>query len=284
LNILGVLLSPPPPEQVTCHYPKPILLYTGGIDIYAAWTPSVLPLQIFQIGQLFILAVPAEFTTMAGRRLRNAILNIVQPVYSGAVVVISGLSNAYSQYVATPEEYNEQRYEGASTLFGPNTLPAYIQLFSNLAQALVNGNSVPEGQAPYDWTADQINILPPPDPDVGVPGTVVLQPFSNYTRGDNVSTIFISSDPRNNFQTQGSYLYIQNYLGGTWNTVAVDGDWDTKFIWTRVSPGASSYAEIIWNTVNAAPGTYRITHNATALSQSFVLSPFSGVTTSFNLY
>lgn len=29
-----------------------------------------MPLQMFRIGQLYIIGVPAEFTTMAGRRLR----------------------------------------------------------------------------------------------------------------------------------------------------------------------------------------------------------------------
>lgn len=48
-------------------------------------------------------------------------------------VVISGYANAYSQYITTPEEYATQHYEGASTLFGPHTLEAYIQEFCRLA-------------------------------------------------------------------------------------------------------------------------------------------------------
>ena len=44
------------------------------------------------------------------------------------VVVIAGLSNTYSSYVATREEYQAQRYEGSSTIFGPHTLDAYIQV------------------------------------------------------------------------------------------------------------------------------------------------------------
>jgi hypothetical protein len=34
------------------------------------WAPGIMPLQMFRIGQLYIIGVPAEFTTMAGRRLR----------------------------------------------------------------------------------------------------------------------------------------------------------------------------------------------------------------------
>ena len=49
-------------------------------------------------------------------------------------VVIAGLTNTYSSYVTTIEEYSIQRYEGASTIFGPHTLDAYIQVnTSNLS-------------------------------------------------------------------------------------------------------------------------------------------------------
>jgi neutral ceramidase len=39
------------------------------------WSPSVLPIQIIKIGNLFILGVPGEFTTMAGRRLIDTVKN-----------------------------------------------------------------------------------------------------------------------------------------------------------------------------------------------------------------
>ena len=42
-------------------------------------------------------------------------------------VVLAGLTNTYASYVTTFEEYAMQRYEGASTIFGPHTLDAYIQ-------------------------------------------------------------------------------------------------------------------------------------------------------------
>jgi len=50
--------------------------------------------------------------------------------------VIAGLSNTYSDYITTFEEYSVQRYEGASTIFGPYTLLAYIQEFNKLAVAI----------------------------------------------------------------------------------------------------------------------------------------------------
>lgn len=57
-----------------------------------------------------------EFTTMAGRRLREAVKKTLISSGNGEFddqthVVIAGLTNAYSQYIATFEEYEQQRYE-----------------------------------------------------------------------------------------------------------------------------------------------------------------------------
>ncbi len=43
-------------------------------------------------------------------------------------IVIAGLSNTYTGYVATPEEYDVQRFEAAATAYGRHTLGAYIQV------------------------------------------------------------------------------------------------------------------------------------------------------------
>ena len=84
---------------------------------------------------------------MAGRRLRDAVK--AQLMADGAVasedeaiVVISGLSNTYSSYTTTFEEYQAQRYEGASTVYGPNTHRAYVELCTTLASALAKGEPV----------------------------------------------------------------------------------------------------------------------------------------------
>lgn len=58
----------------------------------------------------------AEFTTMAGRRLREAVKQTLITNGNGQFdedtqIVIAGLSNTYSQYIATFEEYKQQRYE-----------------------------------------------------------------------------------------------------------------------------------------------------------------------------
>ena len=53
-------------------------------------------------------------------------------------VVIAGLSNAYTHYVTTFEEYQRQRYEAASTIFGPHTLRAYMDQYAYLTEKMLN--------------------------------------------------------------------------------------------------------------------------------------------------
>jgi neutral ceramidase len=52
------------------------------------------------------------------------------------VVVIAGLSNAYADYTTTFEEFQGQRYEGGSTIFGPHQLDGYIQVLCTIHYTL----------------------------------------------------------------------------------------------------------------------------------------------------
>lgn len=71
-QFVTAFLSKPTPEQIKCQSPKPILLNVG-LTKPIEWVPFILPNQIFQIGQLYIVGVPGEFSTMSGRRLKLTI-------------------------------------------------------------------------------------------------------------------------------------------------------------------------------------------------------------------
>lgn len=124
------------------QFPKPIILSPGLLN--PPIVPSVLPLQILKIGGLAVVAIPAEITTMAGRRLKKTVLGELKAVGVDHVALAT-YANDYSQYITTKEEYEKQHYEGASTLFGPYTLMAYEQEFRTLAVAIRNGSRVAEG-------------------------------------------------------------------------------------------------------------------------------------------
>ena len=52
-------------------------------------------------------------------------------------VVLAGLSNVYTHYITTFEEYQLQKYEAASTIFGPHTLNAYLDQYAYLTEKLL---------------------------------------------------------------------------------------------------------------------------------------------------
>ena len=53
-----------------------LIFILGDIDIIYPWAPRIVPLQMFRVGQLVISAVPAEFTTMSGRYLKNKVSEV----------------------------------------------------------------------------------------------------------------------------------------------------------------------------------------------------------------
>lgn len=107
------------------------------------WTPQVLPVQLLRIGNVAIAAVPAEFTTVAGLRLRASVARALAE-HGVQHVVLAGYANAYAGYVTTAEEYAVQDYEGASTHFGTWTLAAYQTSFDAIAAQI----SAPAASAP----------------------------------------------------------------------------------------------------------------------------------------
>lgn len=103
------------------------------------WTPVVLPFQVLQIGDLWLATVPGEPTTTVGRRLRRALAQKIaasSQTDAKPLVVIAAYSNDYTSYITTREEYLEQWYEGASTIFGKNTADGVEHILSELTDAV----------------------------------------------------------------------------------------------------------------------------------------------------
>lgn len=291
-KLVGGLLKKPDEEQIKCQDPKPILIDTGEMHDPYDWAPAVLPIQILQIGQLVILSVPGEFTTMAGRRLRDAVKEVLT---SGDEkqefhVVIAGLTNTYSQYVTTFEEYQIQRYEGASTLYGPHTLNAYIQEFKKLASSLINNKKVVPGPQPPDLLDNQISLLTPVILDATPLGSTFgdcktdVPPGSIFSRGDVVTATFWSACPRNDLMTEGTFALVEILESNNdWKPVYDDDDWCLKFIWSRPSKlSTRSYATIEWVIPDVAvSGVYRITHFGASKSLFGSVNHFAGSSTAF---
>lgn len=268
-DMLGGFLSRPSSEQIACHAPKPILLNSGQTHLPYPWEASVVPISIFRIGSFFILNVPAEMTTMAGRRLRKAIRQILlDHGVHDPEVVIAGLANSYTHYVTTIEEYQGQRYEAASTLFGPHTLSAYIQEFERIALDLLNDIPSFSVDPPKDHSKQQISLMPPVAIDmVGLGysfGSVAVDVKESYRIGETTAVTFRSANPRNNFRINDTFLTVEAMNdNGDFQVVHVDHDWCTRFHW-KEQPWGFSFAEISWEIPPETPrGLYRICHFGT---------------------
>jgi len=114
-------------------------------------TPTIMPIQLFRVGHLGFAAVPGEFTTQSGVRLRGLLAPILKKLGIKEVIV-SGYANSYAGYVTTEEEYQLQNYEGACTHFGRYTLLGYMALFRQIARKWVGepllGEEIIERPAP----------------------------------------------------------------------------------------------------------------------------------------
>ncbi|KAG0149130.1 hypothetical protein CROQUDRAFT_59666 [Cronartium quercuum f. sp. fusiforme G11] len=239
--------GPPSAVQSACHAPKPILLNTGNASLPYEWSPKVVDIQIFKVGQLVILIVPGEFTTMAGRRIRETVrAQLISEGVLGeeAVVILTGPANTYTHYVSTKEEYGAQRYEGASTIYGPNTLGAYIDIYKSLVGFLLETNQteVPKGPGTPDLRSKALCFVPGVLFD-GVPfgsffGKVLKDVDSNrsYYANDTVQVKFQGANPRNNLLLEDSYLKIQRLADNdTWQDFRSDSHPSTRFEWKRGS-------------------------------------------------
>jgi neutral ceramidase len=273
-----------------CQGEKPVVLQMGTMVPYP-WTPEVLPLQVVTLGNLALVAVPFEMTTMAGRRLRQTVQAQLAPAGVGQVV-IAGLSNAYAGYLVTREEYAKQDYEGASTHFGPWTLAAVQQETDRLAEALRLGAPVPPGPTPRDLRDEQTTLQTGVVFDDKVLwvefGSVVTQANAAYTRGQTVSVKFWGGHPKNNLRRQGSFLQVQRKSGSAWLPVAYDWDWETKYRWERnncVPTLACSHVTTEWTVPAAAlPGTYRLRHDGDWKSGwDGAIRPYTGYSREFTV-
>jgi neutral ceramidase len=273
-RLVGGALHKPGQEQIDCQHPKPVLIDTGEMSTPYDWAPSVLPIQILRVGQFIILSVPGEMTTMAGRRLREAVKDTLVRKGNGEFnsdtrVVIAGLTGDYSQYIATIEEYEIQRYEGASTLFGPRTLEGYIQEFKKLAAALAQNIEVAPGPSPPNLLDKQLGFLPGIVTDRTPFGVSFgdckedVPANASYRAGETVSVVFYTGCPRNDLHTEGTFALVELLDStGVWKSAYDDDDWSVKFSWSRhMKFSTNSFAQIEWKVPETAtPGVYRIRH------------------------
>ncbi|XP_026481963.1 neutral ceramidase [Ctenocephalides felis] len=290
-NAIRNFLAVPTAEDIECQKPKPILLATGRAHLPYQWQPTIVPTQLLMIGDVALVAIPGEFTTMAGRRMRDAVrVALKEAGGPEALVVIAGLSNTYTDYVVTPEEYQVQRYEAASTIYGPHTHTLYIQQYQKLARALAKNETLELGPKP-NYFDDKVWTLVPgvvyDSAEMGKDfGDCKRQPKETYNRGETASAVFVSGNPRNDRLHGKTFLKVERQVeNGGWETVYTDAHWDTKMHWRRINLiTGTSDVTVEWTiSDDVTPGTYRIKHFGNFKFLLGGIFPYEGTSNAFQV-
>jgi neutral ceramidase len=223
---------------------------------------EVLPIQLVRIGSLYLLCLPFEVTVVAGLRLRRTVAGVVGTDVDRVLVV--GYSNAYGHYLTTPEEYDAQMYEGASTLFGRWQLPAVQQTAATLATAMRDGQRIEAGAPAPDLSARRRHLPARPGPDEPHSQRELGEQLTFAWDGDTAVAEFVGVHPANDPRRGGTYFEVQKREGLYWRRVADDGDWSTRMYWTRLpSPRGTtqSTVRIEWHVPPETPkGRYRLVY------------------------
>ncbi|KAM5453502.1 putative ceramidase [Microsporum audouinii] len=300
-------LHAPSKEQKACQKPKKILLDVGDITVPYAWTANIIDIQVLRAGPLFIIVATPEVSTMSGRRWKQALANHAKDVLgvSSPLVVLGAPSNTYAHYVTTEEEYGVQRYEGGSTLHGPHTLAAHVNLtLTYLPYLAADSNDHPE-PGPYppintDKSLSFITGVVLDNPGIGKNfGDVVKAPEEGKTfrPGDNVKTTFVGANPRNNFRLEKTFAAVERQVPNTnkWEVVRTDADWNLVYSWKRIgSIIGTSEVTIEWeveddyysigNKKKLESGTYRLHYYGDAKAPvTGKISAFEGIGPAFKV-
>lgn len=267
-HLIGDRIHKPNETQIACHAEKVILLDVGESADPYPWSPNIVDIQLFRIGQLFIIVAPGEASTMAGRRWRNAlhdevltlaVFNDFTPESQQPTVVLGGPANTYSHYITTREEYAVQRYEGASTLYGPHTLDAFINLtctyLVRLAAETVHLPSFDQGPSPPILINDSLSFIRP----VVVDNAPLFKSFGDvkddvkaiYFPGDTIEATFVGANPRNEYRLGRTFAAVEqfDYELKSWKRIRDDSDWSLIFEWKRTNELlGTSEVKISWET------------------------------------
>jgi neutral ceramidase len=257
--------------------PKAIVLPASPINKLYPIVQQRVPVHLVRLGRLHLIGIPGEVTIVAGLRLRRTVAAIVGADLRD--VLVAGYTNAYFHYVTTPEEYDNQRYEGGSTLFGRWQLAALMQTAAHLATTMRDGTPADPGPRPPDMSQRRASWQRKHRADKPVGGSfgeVLQQPAATARRGDRVTAVFVGAYPNNDLHRGGTYLEVQRRDGDEWQTVADDGDWSTMLHYMRRGR-AGSRITITWDIPeDAADAEYRIRYHGDARDQTGALRAFTG--------
>lgn len=287
--IAKFMLQSPSDSLRECQKPKAILFPMGETKPIPS-LPQILPYGLVLLGDLSILVLPHEVTTMSSRRLKKEVNSVLQGRVSE--IVLSGLTNDFSGYITTPEEYNTQNYEGGHTLHGRQSLNALRQEFAFMSKELLKGNEVSESSnwdlKPQDLS-DRVHPLKLPNSEQksDEPKQVLKENAKVYQNGETALCQVNAANPNIGYPNVKSYLLVETKQGNVWKQIRSDANYDTKFEYEEPGLffGGLGKMNLIWETNESLPkGEYRLVHEAMYLDSQGKKNPYRIECPSFTLF
>jgi neutral ceramidase len=228
----------------------------------APWAPAA-DVTVLRIGDRLLLSVPGEPTVETGRRMVAAALGRADTSVRDALVV--GLAQAYRGYFTTPEEYDQQHYEGGHTVFGKHTSKlvelAHARLAERLAsrspavEADVVGPFEPRGEPASDGAAAAPPVVAAP---VGLGrrrARILRQPPARVARFETFELTW-TGPRRGRGRPVGEPFLVLERAAAAGGWTAVDHDLAGGFVWHQRGRRLTARYEVPGD---LDPGRYRVT-------------------------
>lgn len=115
--------------------------------------PDTVLFQLIQLNDMLIVPLPFEVTIESGQRMAQRLHSEFQQTGDSSLqhVAITSVSNGYFGYTTTPEEYDQQNYEGGHTLYGRNSTPYLTAQLGLLSRDMLQAQQ-PLAELPDEWT------------------------------------------------------------------------------------------------------------------------------------
>jgi neutral ceramidase len=221
----------------------------------APWPPEA-DVTVLRIGDRLLLSVPGEPTVEAGRRMVAAALRAA-PTGEISDALVVGLAQAYRGYFTTPEEYDQQHYEGGHTVFGKHTSRLVELTHAALAAAVAAGRDAAPRSVPAEHphpSAATRAITPAVTLGVGAARLrLVLEPPVTVERFAIVTIGWRGARRGHDRPVDAPFLVLEReQRSSRW--VPIEDDLGTGFVWDQRGPRGRARYEIA---PDLPEGTYR---------------------------
>lgn len=219
----------------------------------AHWGPEV-EVQVARVGEVALLGVPGEPTVeMARRSSEQALEESADDVEDAAVL---GVTNGYNGYFTTPEEYDQQHYEGGHTVFGKHSAALVRTTHSELVHELRQREPSTEAEEGVEGSGGSGSVGDAAvEPPVGgaSSGEITTQPPEEVARFSVLEFAWDGGAKGRDRPVDGPFVALERRADGAW--VSVASDLDPGFVWTC---SGGSYRARYDVPADLEAGTYRL--------------------------